>query len=96
MAESVVSGPAEDGAAVAVVVLVAQEAVGVTQLSSAGGLHVFGPLFSHGEVALGGDPADQTLRVVCRKSMRKLVIGHVIDVLHNRCIRGVIITLSLS
>ena len=44
--------------------LVTQEAVGVAQLGSAGRLHVLGPLLSHGEVALGGDPADQTLRVV--------------------------------
>lgn len=65
VAEGVVARPAEDGAAVAVVVLVAQEAVGVAQLGAAAGLHVLGPLVSHCEVALGGDPADQTLRVVC-------------------------------
>lgn len=63
--KSIVPGPAEDRAAVTVVVLVAQEAVGVTQLSPAGCLHVLGPLLSHSEVTLGGDPADQTLRVVC-------------------------------
>lgn len=64
--ESVVSGPAEDRAAVAIVVLIAQEAVGVTQFSSASCLQVLGPLVSHGKVALSGDPADQTLRVVCK------------------------------
>lgn len=69
MPEGVVPGTAEDGAAITVVVLVAQEAVGVTQLCSAGRLHVLGPLFSHGEVTLSGDPADQTLRVVCKKSV---------------------------
>jgi len=74
--EGIVSGPAEDRAAVAVVVLVAQEAVGVTQLGSAGGLQILEPLVSHGEVTLGGDPADQTLRVVCKSQQRMLVIGH--------------------
>lgn len=65
VAEGVVSWPTEDGAAVAVVVLVTQEAVRVTQLRPAGCLHVLGPLLSHGEVTLGGDPADQVLWVVC-------------------------------
>lgn len=64
--KSIISGPAEDRAAVAVVVLITQKAVGVTQLSSASCLHILGPLFSHSEVALSGDPADQTLRVVCK------------------------------
>lgn len=65
VAESIIPGPAEDGAAITVVVLITQEAVGVSQLSSPGCLHILEPLFSHGEVTLGGDPADQTLRVVC-------------------------------
>lgn len=47
VSKSVVSGPAEDRAALPVVVLITKEAVGVTQLSSAGCLHVLGPLFSH-------------------------------------------------
>lgn len=62
--KSIISWPAEDRAAVAVVVLVTQEAVGVTQLSSARCLDVLGPLFSNSEVTLSGDPADQTLWVV--------------------------------
>lgn len=66
VSESVVAGSAENRAAVAIVVLVAQEAVGVAQLGSAGCLHVFRPLVSHSKMALGGDPADQTIRVVCK------------------------------
>lgn len=66
VSESVVAGPAEYRAAVAVVVLVTQEAVGVAQLGPVGRLHVFGPLVSHSKVALSGDPADQTIGVVCK------------------------------
>lgn len=72
--KGIVSGPAEDRAAVAVVVLIAQEAVGVTQLSSAGCLHVLGPLFSHSEVTLSGDPTDQTLWVVCKSQWMLLLL----------------------
>lgn len=64
VSEGVVAGSAENRAALAVVVLVAQEAVGVAQLGPAGRLHVFGPLVSHSKVALSGDPADQTIGVV--------------------------------
>lgn len=64
VSESVVAGSAENRAAVAVVVLVTQEAVGVAQLGSAGCLHVFGPLLSHSKMTLSGDPADQTIGVV--------------------------------
>lgn len=64
--KSIVSRPAEDRAAFAIVVFIAQEAVGVTQLSSGDCLHVLRPLFSHSKVPLSGDPTDQTLRVVCK------------------------------
>lgn len=65
MTEGIVSWSTEDGAAIAVVVLIAQEAVRVTQLRPAGCLHVLGPFLSHGEVTLSGDPADEVLWVVC-------------------------------
>lgn len=65
MSKSIISGPAKDWAAVAVVVLITEEAVGVAQLCLSSCLHVLGPFFSHIEVALSGDPANQTLRVVC-------------------------------
>lgn len=66
VSEGVVSWPAEDRAAIAVVVLIAQEAIRVTQLCPAGCLHVLRPFLSHGEVTLSGDPADQALWVVCK------------------------------
>lgn len=66
VAKSIVSGPAKDRAAVAIVVLITQEAIGVTQLSSAACLHILVPFFSHSEVTLSGDPTDQTLWVVCK------------------------------
>lgn len=74
MPESIVSGPTEDGAAIAVVVLVTQEAIGVTQFSSPGRLYVLVPLFSHSEVTLNCDPADQTLRVVCKSQQCRLLL----------------------
>lgn len=66
VSKSIISGPAEDGAALPIVMFIAEEAVGVTQLSSAACLHVLGPLFSHSKVTLSGDPTDQTLWVVCK------------------------------
>lgn len=65
VSKSIISGPAEDRAAVAIVVLITQEAIGVTQLGPVSCLHVFEPFFSNAEVALSGDPADQTLRIFC-------------------------------
>lgn len=64
VSESIISRAAENRAAFAVVVLITQEAVGVSQLSLASCLHITEPLFSHTEVTLSGDPADQTLWVV--------------------------------
>lgn len=64
VSKSVVAGSTEHRAAVAIVVLITQEAVGVAQLGSARCLHVFGPLLSHGKMTLSGDPADQPIWVV--------------------------------
>jgi len=64
VAEGVVAGPAEHGAALAVVVLVTHEAVRVAQLSAAGALLVADPLVAHGQVTLRGDAANQALWVI--------------------------------
>lgn len=66
VSKSIVPGPTEDRAAFSIVVFITQEAVGVTQFSSARCLHVFGPLISNSKVTLCGDPADQTIWVVCK------------------------------
>lgn len=66
VSKSIIPGPTEDRATFSIVVLITQEAVGVTQFSSARCLHVFGPLISNSKVTLRGDPADQTIWVVCK------------------------------
>lgn len=64
--KSIISGPAEDGAAITIVMLITEEAVRVTQLGPAARLHVLEPLLSNSEVTLSRDPADQTIWVVCK------------------------------
>lgn len=73
VSEGIISGSTEDRAAVTVVVLVTQEAVGVTQLCPASRLHVLGPFFSHSQVTLSGDPTDQTLWIVWKSQGRSLL-----------------------
>lgn len=71
VAESVVPRPAKYRASVAVVMLVANESVGVLQLSPAPGLQVLGPLFSHREVPLSRNATDQSLWIFWRSKNHK-------------------------
>ena len=67
VAEAVVPGHALLGAALPVVVLLADEAVGVSQLRlppGLGVLGVLGPLAAHPQLSLDGEEADQHVRVV--------------------------------
>lgn len=73
VSKGVVPGSTEDRAAFSVVVLIAQEAVGVTQFGSASCLHVFGPLISNSKVTLRGDPADQTIRDFCKNEFSPVI-----------------------
>lgn len=71
--KGIIPGPAEDGAAFSVVVLVAHEAIGVLEVGAAAAVQVLGPLFTHCQVSLGGQAADEALRVFCGKVERRVV-----------------------
>lgn len=73
--KSVIAGSAEHRAAIAIVALVTEKAVGVAQLGSARCLHVFGPLISHSKVTLSGDPADQTIRVFYKNLINGIFVS---------------------
>lgn len=73
MPEGIVPGAAEDRAAFSIVVLVTHEAIGVLEVSAAAAVQVLGPLFTHCQVSLGGQAADEALRVFCGKVERTVV-----------------------
>lgn len=72
--KGIVPGAAEDGAAFTVVVLIAHEAVGVLEVSAAAAVQVLGPLFTHCQVPLGCQAADEALGVFCVKVERRGMI----------------------
>lgn len=65
MAERVVSGAAEHGASLAVIVLVAHEAVRKLELGSAHAVEVLRPILAHSQMTLRGHGTDDALRVFC-------------------------------
>ena len=65
VAKGIVSGAAEDGAALPIVVLVTHEAVGILEVRAAAAVQVLGPLLTHRQVPLCGQAADEPLRVFC-------------------------------
>lgn len=74
MTKSIIPGAAEDRAAFSIVVLVTHKAIGVLEVSAAAAVQVLGPLFTHCQVSLGGQAADEALRVFCVKVERRRVI----------------------
>lgn len=65
VAEGIISGAAEDGAALPVVMLVADEAVRVFEFCPGANMDILRPLVPHGEVSLGSQAADKTIRIIC-------------------------------
>lgn len=63
MAEGVISRSAEHGAAFSVVVLVTHKPVRVAEVRAAAAVKVLRPLFSHSEVPLCGQAADESFWV---------------------------------
>lgn len=74
VAEGVVSGATEDGAAVPVVVLVTHKAVGILEVCSAAAVQVLRPLLAHSQVPLRGQAADESFWVFCGKTVLPLVL----------------------
>lgn len=74
MTKGIVPGTAEDGAAFSIVVLIAHKAIGVLEVGTAAAVQVLGPLFTHCQVPLGGQAADEALGVFCVKAERRGVI----------------------
>lgn len=68
--KGIVPGAAEDRAAFSVVVLIAHEAIGVLEVSTAAAVQVLRPLFTHRQVPLGGQAADEALGVFCGEVVR--------------------------
>lgn len=66
----VVTGSAVSGALFAVVVLIAHDVVGVTQLALVGGVDVLGPLVPDRQFAAGGQTADEVVLVLCMNEQR--------------------------
>lgn len=64
VAEAVVPGRALFGAALSVVALVADEAVGICELGLLGRQRVLGPVGPHSQLAPGGKEADQQILAV--------------------------------
>lgn len=60
----VVTGPTVGGARLAVVELVAHHVVRVAQLAVVADVHVLRPLLAHGQLAAGGQAADQVVLVL--------------------------------
>lgn len=73
--KGIIPGAAEDRATFSVVVLVTHKAIGVLEVSAAAAVQVLGPLLTHCQVSLGGQAADEALRVLCVKVERSRVIG---------------------
>lgn len=72
--KGIITGAAEDRAAFSVVVLIAHEAIGVLEVSAATAVQVLGPLFTHRQVPLRGQAADEALGVFCVKvKMRGMI-----------------------
>ena len=67
VAEGVVAGAAEDGAALPKVVFVTHKPVGILEVCAAAAVQVLGPLLAHRQVPLRGQAADESFRVLCRK-----------------------------
>lgn len=68
--KGIIPGAAEDRAAFSIVVLVAHKAIGVLEVGAAATVQVLGPLFTHCQVSLGGQAADEALRVFCGEVVR--------------------------
>lgn len=66
VAEGIVSWAAEDRAAIAIVVLITDKAVGVLQLGSSSSMQVLRPVISHRQMSLRGHCADNTVWVFYR------------------------------
>lgn len=73
VAEGIVPGTAENGAALSVVVFVTHEAVGVLEVRAAAAVQVLGPLLAHRQVPLGGQAADESFWVFYGEKM--LLVG---------------------
>lgn len=69
MAEGVISGAAEDGAAFPEVVLITHKAIGVLEVCAAAAVQVLRPLLADRQVPLRGQAADKSFWVLCRKRM---------------------------
>lgn len=74
VAEGIVAGATEDGAALPIVVLVTHEAVGILEVRAAAAVQVLRPLLTHCQVPLRGQAADESLGVFCRQRARQLVL----------------------
>lgn len=68
--KGIVPGAAEDRAAFSIVVLITHKTVGVLEVSAAAAVQVLGPLLTHCQVSLGGQAADEALRVFCGEVIR--------------------------
>lgn len=76
VAEGIISGATEDGAALPIIVLVTHEAVGVLEVCAAAAVQVLRPLLTHRQVPLRGQAADEPLGVFCRQRALRLVLTH--------------------
>lgn len=74
VAEGIVAGATEDGAALPIVVLVTHEAVGVLEVRAAAAVQVLRPLLTHRQVPLRGQAADESLGVFCRQRALQSVL----------------------
>lgn len=72
--KGIVPGAAEDRATFSVVVLIAHKTIGVLEVSAATALQVLGPLLTYRQVPLGGQAADEALRVFFVKVERRGMI----------------------
>lgn len=72
MTKGIISGAAEDRAAFSIIVLITHKAIGVLEVSAAAAVQVLGPLFTHCQVPLGGQAADEALRVFCGEVIRRV------------------------
>lgn len=74
MAERVVSGAAEHGASLAVIVLVAHETVRELELGSAHAVEVLSPVLTHSQMTLRGHGTDDALWVFCKQSTSQSLV----------------------
>lgn len=66
VAEGVVPGPTVVGAAVAVIVLITDDVIGVAQLAVLSLAHILGRILSDGQRSLGGQTTDEVVLVLCK------------------------------